>query len=119
LTFFRAKDIYLDSTGICIFTESQATFDLQDNTFYIYEAIMELFGDIFGGFMVILIILGFFLVALWFILPFVIFTMKGKIDSAYQLLEKIDQRLAAIEKEQRPAGRIQQEVGGKHFEAPS
>lgn len=80
---------------------------------------MELFGDIFGGFMVILFILGFFLVALWFILPFVIFAMKGKLDSAHQLLENIDQRLAAIEKEQRPAGHTRQEAGGKQFDTPS
>jgi hypothetical protein len=80
---------------------------------------MELFSDIFGGFMVILIILGFLLMALWFILPFVIFAMKGKLDSVYQLLENIDQRLAAIENEQRPAGHVQQEDGGKRFDAPS
>jgi hypothetical protein len=61
---------------------------------------MEFFGDIFGGFMVMLFILGFFLVVLWFILPFVIFAMKGKLDSAHLLLENIDRRLAAIEKEQ-------------------
>lgn len=62
---------------------------------------MEIFGDIFGGFMVMLFILGFFLVALWFILPFVIFAMKGRLDSAHLLLESIDKRLAAIEKELR------------------
>jgi hypothetical protein len=63
---------------------------------------MEFFGDIFGGFMVMLFILGFFLVVLWFILPFVVFAMKGKLDSAHRLLEDIDRRLAAIEKELRP-----------------
>ncbi len=64
---------------------------------------MEIFGDIFGGFMVMLFILGFFLVLLWFILPFVIFAMKGKLDSAHQLLEDIDRRLAALEKERHPS----------------
>ena len=75
---------------------------------------MEIFGDIFGGFMVMLFILGFFLVALWFILPFVVFAMKGRLDSAHLLLENIDKRLTAIEKELRiddhstklPEGRV-------------
>jgi hypothetical protein len=75
---------------------------------------MEIFGDIFGGFMVMLFILGFFLMALWFILPFVVFAMKGRLDSAHLLLESIDKRLAAIEKELRiddhstklPEGRV-------------
>jgi len=62
---------------------------------------MDIFGDIFGGFMVMLFILGFFLVAIWFILPFVIFAMKGRVESAHQLLENIDKRLSAIEKELR------------------
>lgn len=72
---------------------------------------MEFFGDIFGGFMVMLFILGFFLTVLWFILPFVIFAMKGKLDSAHLLLENIDRRLAAIENEQRPLSRPPQEAG--------
>jgi len=53
--------------------------------------------EIFGGFMVMLSILGFFLAVLWFILPFVIFSMKGKQDRAYELLETVDRRLAALE----------------------
>jgi hypothetical protein len=60
---------------------------------------MNIFGDIFGGLMVMLFILGFFLVALWFILPFVIFAMKGKLDSSHLLLESINRRLGTIEKE--------------------
>ena len=72
--------------------------------FILFEVIMEFFGDIFGGFMVMLFILGFFLVALWFILPFVIFAMKGKLDSAYLLLEDVSRRLAAIEKELHGSG---------------
>jgi hypothetical protein len=65
---------------------------------------MEFFGDVFGGLMVMLFIFGFFLVVLWFILPFVVFAMKGKLDSAHLLLENIDRRLAAIEDELRAAG---------------
>ena len=61
--------------------------------------------------MVMLFILGFFLVVLWFILPFVIFALKGKLDSAHLLLENIDRRLAAIEKEQRPTCLPPQETG--------
>ena len=53
--------------------------------------------EIFGGFMVMLSILGFFLTVLWFILPFVIFAMKGKLDRACELLEGFDRRLAVIE----------------------
>ena len=53
--------------------------------------------EIFGGFMVMLSILGFFLTVLWFILPFVIFAMKGKVDRACELLETMDRRLGIIE----------------------
>jgi hypothetical protein len=53
--------------------------------------------EIFGGFMVMLSILGFFLTVLWFILPFVIFAMKGKMDHACELLENMELRLTAIE----------------------
>jgi hypothetical protein len=60
---------------------------------------MDFFADIFGGFMVMLFILGFFLVVLWFILPFVVFAMKGKLDAAHLLLESIDRRLTSIENE--------------------
>lgn len=53
--------------------------------------------EIFGGFMVMASILGFFLAVLWFILPFVIFAMKGKLDRACELLEDMDRRLATLE----------------------
>ena len=72
---------------------------------------MEFFGDIFGGFVIMLFILGFFLVVLWFILPFVIFAMKGKLDSAHLLLEDIERRLAAIENECRATGHIPKDAG--------
>jgi len=74
---------------------------------------MEFFSDIFGGLMVMLFILGFFLVVLWFILPFVIFAMKGKVDSGHLLLEKIDRRLAAIEKGLQNADHTSQEDGAQ------
>lgn len=59
--------------------------------------------EIFGGFMVMMGVLGFLLTVLWFILPFVIFAMKGKLDRAYELLEVVDRRLVVIEKEVREA----------------
>lgn len=54
--------------------------------------------EVFGGFMVMLSILGFFLAVLWFVLPFVVFSIKGKLDHATELLEAVDRRLEAIEK---------------------
>ncbi len=53
--------------------------------------------EIFGGFMVMLSIIGFFLTVLWFILPFVIFGIKGKVDRTVHLLEQMDTRLASLE----------------------
>ncbi len=53
--------------------------------------------EIFGGFMVMLSIIGFFLTVIWFILPFVIFSIKGKVDRTLILAEETEQRLAAIE----------------------
>jgi hypothetical protein len=60
--------------------------------------------EIFGGFMVMLSIIGFFLTVLWFILPFVIFAMKGKLDRACELLENLDRRLAALEERHTVSG---------------
>lgn len=65
--------------------------------------------EIFGGFMVMLSILGFFLAVLWFILPFVVFAMKGKLDRTYELLETVDRRLAAIEKQVGPQQAVTEE----------
>ncbi len=53
--------------------------------------------EVFGGFMVMLSILGFFLTVIWFVLPFVVFAMKGKLDRTYLLLEEVERRLSAIE----------------------
>ncbi len=57
-----------------------------------------------------LFILGFFLAVLWFIIPFVIFAMKGKLDSVHMLLEDIEKRIAAIEKGLHPAGETRPET---------
>lgn len=42
-------------------------------------------------------IIGFFLTVIWFILPFVIFSIKGKVDRTLVLAEETERRLAAIE----------------------
>ena len=54
--------------------------------------------EVFGGFMVMLSILGFFLAVLWFVLPFVVFAIKGKLDHAIELLEAVELRLETMEK---------------------
>jgi type II secretory pathway component PulJ len=53
--------------------------------------------EIFGGFMVMMSILGFFLTVIWFVLPFVVFGIKGKVDRTVELLESLERRLAAME----------------------
>ncbi|GFO58292.1 hypothetical protein GMST_06170 [Geomonas silvestris] len=53
--------------------------------------------EVFGGFMMMLTILGFFLTVIWFILPFVIFNIKGRVERTLVLLEEMDKRLVAIE----------------------
>lgn len=53
--------------------------------------------ELVGGFMVMVSIVGFFLAVLWFVLPFVIFAMKGKLDRSHIILEDIEKRLTAIE----------------------
>ena len=53
--------------------------------------------EIVGGFMVMMSILGFFLVVIWFAMPFVVFAVKAKVDRTLVLLESVERRLAAIE----------------------
>ena len=54
--------------------------------------------EIFGGFMVMMSILGLFLAVIWFITPFVVFTIKGRLDRSLQLLEDLDRRMATLER---------------------
>ena len=42
-------------------------------------------------------ILGFFLAIIWFVLPFVIFAIKGKVDRLLIVNEEMEKRLARIE----------------------
>ena len=53
--------------------------------------------EVFGGFMVMMSIISFFLAAVWLIMPFVVFAIKGKQDRTLELLEAIEKRLAVIE----------------------
>lgn len=53
--------------------------------------------EIFGGFMVMMSILGFFLAVVWLIMPFVVFAIKGKQDRTLEVLEAMEKRLAALE----------------------
>lgn len=55
--------------------------------------------EIFGGFMVMMSILGFFLAIIWLIMPFVVLTIKGKQDRTLDLLENINARLTALEQQ--------------------
>jgi len=53
--------------------------------------------ELFGGLMVMMSILFFFLSVIWFVLPFVIFSMKGKVDRSLEVLESMERRLAVLE----------------------
>jgi len=53
--------------------------------------------EIFGGFMVMMSILGFFLAVVWLIMPFVVLTIKGKLDKTLDMLDGVEKRLATIE----------------------
>ena len=53
--------------------------------------------EVFGGFMMMISIIGFFLTVIWFILPFVIFNIKGRVDRTFVIVEEMEKRLAALE----------------------
>lgn len=55
--------------------------------------------EIFGGFMVMMSIIGLFLAVVWLIMPFVVFAIKGRQDRSLEILEGIDKRLAAVEQQ--------------------
>lgn len=58
--------------------------------------------EIFGGFMVMMSILSFFLAVVWLVMPFVVFAIKGKQDRMLEVLEAIEKRLAALESSLKP-----------------
>ncbi|KAB0672199.1 hypothetical protein F6V30_06440 [Oryzomonas sagensis] len=53
--------------------------------------------EIFGGFMVMMSIIGFFLAIIWLIMPFVVFAIKGKQDRTLEVMERIEKRLSEVE----------------------
>lgn len=53
--------------------------------------------ELLGGFMVLLWMVGFFLTVIWFILPFVIFSIKGRTEEILQRIDALDGRLQRIE----------------------
>jgi hypothetical protein len=53
--------------------------------------------EMVGGFMVMMSILGFFLVVIWLIMPFVVLTIKGKLDRTLDVLAGVERRLAVME----------------------
>ena len=55
--------------------------------------------EIFGGFMVMMSIIGLFLAVVWLIMPFVVFAIKNKQDRSMEVLEGIDKRLAFMEQQ--------------------
>jgi hypothetical protein len=55
--------------------------------------------EIFGGFMVMMSIIGLFLAIVWLIMPFVVFAIKNKQDRSLEILEGIDKRLAVMEQQ--------------------
>jgi hypothetical protein len=71
--------------------------------------------EIFGGFMVMMSILGLFLAVVWLIMPFVVFAIKNKQDRSLEILEGIDKRLATLEQQLR-VHQTQQET---HAAAPT
>lgn len=70
--------------------------------------------EIFGGFMVMMSIIGLFLAVIWLIMPFVVFAIKGKQDRTLEVLEAIEKRLAALE-----AGLQRNAAGCGAAEAPA
>lgn len=54
--------------------------------------------ELFGGLMVILWMIGFFLTVIWFILPFVIFSIKGRVEESISMLQSIENRISSLEK---------------------
>jgi len=53
--------------------------------------------DIFGGFLIIVWMVGLFLTIIWFVLPFVIFNIKLRCDEISTRLSSIESRLAEID----------------------
>lgn len=72
--------------------------------------------EIFGGFMVMMSIIGLFLAVIWLIMPFVVIAIKGKQDRTLEVLEEIEKRLAVLEAGLKSQSRIG--IGTLQPEAP-
>lgn len=59
--------------------------------------------EIFGGFMVMMSIIGLFIAVIWLVMPFVVFAIKGKQDRILEVLEGVEKRLTLIETSLQPA----------------
>jgi len=53
--------------------------------------------EIFGGFMVMMSILSFFMAVVWFVMPFVVFAIKGKLDRTLDVLTDVEKRMTKLE----------------------
>ncbi len=53
--------------------------------------------EVFGGFVVMMSIISFFLAVVWLVMPFVAFAIMKKQHRMLDLLENVDKRLAVIE----------------------
>jgi hypothetical protein len=54
--------------------------------------------EVVGGLMTMFSMVFFFLAVIWFITPFVIFAIKGKVDRTHQLVEQLERRIADLER---------------------
>jgi hypothetical protein len=75
--------------------------------------------EIFGGFMVMMSIIGLFLAVIWLIMPFVVFAIKGKQDRTLEVLESIEKRLADLESSIHPPVQEQIHSGSSESSDPS
>lgn len=53
--------------------------------------------EIFGGFMIMAVLLGLLVLAIWVSLPILVFTLRTQVDKNTQLLRQIDERLSTLE----------------------
>jgi len=54
--------------------------------------------ELFGGVIVLLWMAGFFLTVIWFILPFVIFGIKGRVEEILLRIDRLDNKLSLLDK---------------------
>ncbi|GFE60186.1 hypothetical protein [Geobacter sp. AOG2] len=70
--------------------------------------------EIFGGFMVMMSIIGFFLAVIWLIMPFVVFAIKGKQDRTLEVMERIEKRLGEVEARLAVLRQVDRPVAAEH-----